>query len=250
MERVGIFFLHGFLGLPSDWRTTLEYLALPGQLNTYLVDYFNIPELNPKVQLEDWAAAFNHFVEGKGNQINYLVGYSQGGRLGLHALAQKPSLWKRSFFISTNPGFADDLQGFDESSEERSKRWLNDTYWSEQFRVGAWQNVIKAWNAQPIFGKSVNESPREENHFSREMLSLALTQWSLAQQINMRKIIHEQVEHLTWIVGAKDKKYLKIGEELHQIVPALDYHVIDQASHRVLADNPGDLAKIIRPFLI
>ena len=84
--------LAGFLGAPQDWH--------PFNLNGVRIGQF------PATNFDEWASAFNAYIENKKFANPILMGYSLGGRLGLHGLIQAPSLWKGGIIISAHPGLA------------------------------------------------------------------------------------------------------------------------------------------------
>ncbi len=249
MERVNLFLLHGFLGRPSDWEAVKASLPPVSNLRIYAPDYFKDEELNSVHGFDQWAENFNDWAhdETKGIGRNILVGYSLGGRLALQALAQNPTQWFRALLISTNPGFDDNLKHFDPSSEQRRQRWLNDSYWAEEFLKAPWDMVMRNWNAQPVFGGG-SEPVRLEKDYNREFLSLALTRWSLAEQQNMRNIISALKQKVLWMVGEKDEKFVSMSQSLqHQT--GLDFEIAPDASHRVLFDRPREVAEKIKQIL-
>ncbi|MFM6929413.1 MAG: alpha/beta fold hydrolase [Bdellovibrio sp.] len=251
MERVNLFFLHGFLGRPSDWEAVKASLPPHDRLKVYAPDYFRDQNLNPRHSFEEWAVNFNRWVqlETKGEGRNILVGYSLGGRLALQALAHKPALWYKSLFISTNPGFSDNLSTFNPESEERRVRWMNDSYWAEEFLKAPWDMVMRNWNAQPVFGGGATEPARLEKEYLREFLSLALTQWSLAQQRDMRPLVRELAGKITWLAGEKDEKFVDLSKALRESIGNIAMEVVPEASHRVLFDRPRDVAEKIRMLI-
>lgn len=252
MERVNIFFLHGFLGQPQDWKKVQESLPSHDRLRIFTPDYFREGWLSPETPLDKWGALFNRWVELQGFSAdrNVLVGYSLGGRLSLHALEQKPALWYKSFLISTNPGFDDQLTGFEPSSEMRRQRWLQDSYWAEEFEKAPWDMLLRNWNAQAVFGGGMEEPIREEKLYSRELLGLALTQWSLAQQKNMRPVIASMQNKISWLVGERDEKFVDLALQLKENIPGLKLDVIPDASHRILFDKPKELSEKIKALLL
>lgn len=251
MERVNIFFLHGFLGRPFDWKMVQAHLPQHDRLRIFTPDYFKDLTLNPHNSLDVWATNFNKWVDHQGCAAdrNILVGYSLGGRLGLHALEKKPALWYKGLFISTNPGFNDDCETFDPDSEERKQRWINDSFWAEHFLNSPWEDVIRQWNAQPVFGGSSTEPQRIEKEYSRETLSLALTQWSLAQQKNMRSLLEKHIQKIHWFAGEYDEKFMDMSRRLNEQIPGFRLETVPSASHRILFDNPKDLGERIRHLI-
>lgn len=247
MEKINLFFLHGFLGRPADWNAMTSFLPQDQNIRIFTPDYFNILSLSPKVSFKVWADNFKQWVKDQGcaSDHNILIGYSLGGRLALHALENDPGFWNKVFCVSTNPGFDDSFDSFDPRSEERSKRWMQDSYWAEEFMQRPWSMVLHGWNSQPVFGEKANEPVRIEQEYSRELLGLALTQWSLANQKNMRPIIKNNHQKLVWVVGEEDQKFLQIVSALKQEVLDLKLETIPAAAHRVLFDNPRALASVL-----
>lgn len=250
MERVNLIFLHGFLGRPSDWALVKAYLPF-GDVHIYTPDYLKDPQLGPHHSFETWAENFVKWTEKVvgGNKHNILVGYSLGGRLALHALEKKPEIWQKVILISTNPGIEDEQHDNIGNSEERQKRWLSDAYWAEEFAKSPWEAVLRNWNSQPVFKGGAVEPPRVETDFSREVLSLILTQWSLAQQRNMREVISKYVQKIHWLVGETDEKFMALTEQLKNQIRDLQVEIVTGAAHRVPFDNPKNLGERIKKLL-
>ncbi len=251
MERINVFFLHGFLGRPADWAMVKAFLPQREDVRVFTPDYFKELTLSPQNSFANWADNFTQWVEqyGCGNDRNILVGYSLGGRLALHALEKKPDLWNRAVLISTNPGFDDSYDSFNPDSDERRQRWLSDSYWAEEFLKAPWDIVLRDWNSQPVFGGGSNEPVRLEKDYSRELLSLALTHWSLAQQKNMRSTIKKYMHKLLWVVGERDEKFLESSRRLHTEVSGLMLETVPDSSHRVLFDSPKELGRKIAQLI-
>lgn len=261
MERINIFFLHGFLGRPNDWDPVISFLPKnflgnAKSVRYFPVDYLNHKDLNSENNFQDWAAHFNQWVSSisEKTDVNLLVGYSLGGRLGLHALNHCPELWHKSVFISVNPGFADDLKIGSDSlnisiSKERHSRRQNDNEWAENFLNMPWSDLLSVWNAQVVFHGSKAEPIRCEKDYSRNLLALALRQWSLSRQNNFRKFMNKYSSKILWLVGDRDKKFLDLAMILQKEVEALEVGIIPESSHRVLFDQPCALAEKIQAII-
>ena len=92
-----IWCLHGALGSYRDWDFLSEDLS-----DVQPVDLWqDFPEL----ELSAWAEAFCSHVQGC-DQRPVLLGYSMGGRLALHALLARPTLWQSAIVVSAHPGLA------------------------------------------------------------------------------------------------------------------------------------------------
>ncbi|HWU42519.1 MAG TPA: alpha/beta fold hydrolase, partial [Bdellovibrio sp.] len=238
-------------GRPADWDRVKAAIPKNTRLLIYAPDYFKDPQLSPQHNFANWAKNFNRWVQMQthNNDKNILIGYSLGGRLALHALEQKPTLWSEAVLVSANTGFNDSIEGLPEGSDERRKRWINDTYWAEQFNTSSWETLLRNWNAQPIFGGGDEEPVRLEKDYSRDSLGLALAQWSLAQQKNMRLVLKQNSGRISWVVGERDEKMMNLLQDLLGDVPQLKFEIISDSSHRVLFDKPQELAKIINELV-
>lgn len=245
MESINLFFIHGFLGQPSDWDVVSQSLKnkIPSA-KIHMIDLWKDERFQPKSEFPNWAHQFCQFAENfPGKRI--IIGYSLGGRLALHALKMVPRLWDQVICLSTNPGFDDRWRQTDHMVEEREKRWIADSEWAHLFAQGPWDQVVKSWNAQSVFNGSKLEPQRLQKDFDRNMLGLALTTWSHAVQENLRPVLREQFHKISWILGALDEKYCQMTDEVCKTVPALKVIKVPEAGHRVFIDQPELLTEIL-----
>jgi 2-succinyl-6-hydroxy-2,4-cyclohexadiene-1-carboxylate synthase len=245
VEKINFIGLHGFLGQASDWDLIQSHLMVSKfarNFEWWSVDYMNTPILNPKNSFLMWAQNFNQKARLKfsaGPRV--LVGYSLGGRLALHALAESPKLYDAVILLSTNPGLV--------REKEKQDRWQNDLRWSKKFLQLPWPELLREWNAQNVFKDSVAEPQRTEAAYDRALLADALTEWSLAKQADFRELIASQHEKIFWLSGDKDIKFLSLAMELQKRTPSLQAGVISKSSHRALFDNPSEVAGQMIHFL-
>lgn len=245
MEKIKILCLHGFLGLPTDWDLIQSYFMvspLAHQFEWRSVDYMKTPGLDPKNSFENWAKNFNQKIKvqfPRGPRV--LVGYSLGGRLALQALKQEPDLYDRAIFISTNPGLQRD--------KEKQERIANDEQWAKKFLEYPWETLMREWNAQGVFKDSLSEPQRLEANYQRPLLAEALTAWSLAKQEDFRELIAQQSQKILWVSGEKDIKFASIAMDLKKRSPQIETEILPKASHRVLFDQPSELAQKMISFI-
>lgn len=242
MARVNLIFLHGFLGRPSDWEECLKEIGpLPADCKVITLDYLNTAGLGPASNFSVWASHLNHLVSHLEGEKNFLIGYSLGGRLGLQALRDRPSLWEKGIFVSTNPGLPRNAK------EEIQQRLQQDHDWSLRFEKEDWSSLMKAWNSQGVLQSSSGYEPdRQEDDYSREDLKNILQRWSLGMQDDFRSWILSNAEKLEWIAGQQDKKFASLARELHELNPRLKTTLIENSGHRILFDQPRDLALKIK----
>ncbi|MBS4163160.1 Uncharacterized protein PRO82_000458 [Candidatus Protochlamydia amoebophila] len=203
----------GFLGLPSDWD-----LFKFTQIKKIDVNSFSCTDLS------SWAERFNAFVRKQPPHFPILLGYSMGGRLGLHALCQDPNLWKGGILISTHPGLSQE--------NEKEKRLDQDEKWAGLFETEVWESLIKQWNAQDIFAKELIFY-RFHNDYQRSNLAMQLRNFSLGKQEDLKEKIGLLPFPILWMTGEKDKKFSQLGQQLYFKHP-LSFHLsVKGAGHRV-----------------
>lgn len=245
MEKIKILSLHGFLGLPTDWDLIQSYFMvspLAHRFEWLSVDYMRDPQLAPHHDFSTWAYHFNQKVRAqfpRGPRV--LLGYSLGGRLALQALQEAPDLYEAVVLVSTNPGLIRD--------KEKQDRLLADQQWAAKFLELPWSELMQSWNAQAVFKDSLSEPVRLEANYDRSQLAQALTQWSLARQPDFRDLITLQASKILWVSGEKDIKFTSLAMELHRRSLSLKTETLPKASHRVLFDQPSELAQKIISFL-
>lgn len=219
--------LHGFLGQPYDWPTTFNQ----DQFHAYqlFADF-------PILPFTQWAEAFNEKVRNN-HANNIFMGYSLGGRLGLHAVLNNPKMWKAAIFISTHPGL--------KTEEERKNRTTSDDHWAKRFENDPWEQLMQDWNAQDVFK---HDPPifRKESENNRQDLSKALKKWSLGNQEDMRAKIAALEMPILWIVGEKDLKFISLGHELTFRHTQSQLCIVPETGHRL---QSGLLENFITQFI-
>jgi 2-succinyl-6-hydroxy-2,4-cyclohexadiene-1-carboxylate synthase len=241
MSKNLVFALHGFLGQGHDWDAVKKNLSSSVDFET--VDLFSA-ESPDIIELEDYADELAQEIEemAGGHEKKIFVGYSLGGRLGLHLLQSHPDLFDHFIFLSTHPGLSEGQTG------ESGPRLLNDMKWAAQISEKNWSTFLSDWNKQPVFEGSQTEPQRNSAEYDLNKLKRALVMWTVAHQEDFRELISEFREKITWVVGEKDSKYLKMAEDLKQKKILLDYKRIS-SGHRIWLDQPNEISKLVRAFV-
>ncbi len=210
--------LHGFLGLPSDW------------------EQFDLP-LNA-VNLWDQVAESN---EGAFDSVSmpsgdWLMGYSLGARLAMHALIREPSRWQGAILISGHPGLR--------SIEEKSARCASDEVWAQRFLHDEWSSLLRDWNAQAVLQ---GDRVRLESDFSREKLAQVLRVWSLGRQECLEEQLADLDLPLLYVSGERDQKFTSMMRSIPKKAPHR-HVVIADAGHRVPWENPKAFISAVQDF--
>lgn len=208
--------LHGFLGEARDW----DFLRDSG-LDVHAADLFRTWPL-PMFP----AAA------------DAIAGYSMGGRLALHALLGGAT-FLRAVVVSASPGIQDPA--------ERLARGQRDELWAQRFEHDNWDDLIRDWNAQQVFGGS--QVLRDERNFDRRALAAALREWSSAVLPPLASRLHEIEIPVLWVAGEHDAKYVAEAERAVAMLPNGELWICPDAGHRVIAEQPVLFSARVKEFL-
>lgn len=232
--------IHGFLGLARDWSS----------FGFTSVDLWSgvraLAQAETGNAFEDWAKRFNdRFMAGRSEarQKPWLVGYSLGGRLAMHAVLKRPELYSGAVFVSANPGLT--------AADERTQRRHDDFQWAGRFRTENWTTLIADWNAQPVL-KTVTGAPerldRQNTDFDRAALAAALEIWSLGKQRDLRAELVRLSLPVLYLTGEEDSKFSRIIADL-ELLPTHQHKIISGAGHRVPWDRPREFIEALRGFM-
>ncbi|MEM7145098.1 MAG: hypothetical protein AAF591_08160, partial [Verrucomicrobiota bacterium] len=122
-----IWALHGMMGCAGDW----EGLEEAG------ISVRGVELWEREAGFEEWAKGFCDEVEAAEDDEAILLGYSMGGRLGLHALLERPGLWTGAVIVSAHPGLRD--------KAEREERLERDLEWARRLREDELESVVADW---------------------------------------------------------------------------------------------------------
>ncbi len=233
-----VFALHGFLGQGSDWNLVKKNIP-SSQFEFKAIDLFS-PEAQPVLEFEEYIEELTRTIKEmtRDRKNKIFLGYSLGGRLGLHLLENNPDLFDHYIFLSTNPGLPEHEQN------EKNKRLMTDMKWASLISEKNWDEFQKEWNAQTVFLGSTAEPQRYVTDYDIDKLKRALVMWSVSQQQDFSDIIQDYQNKITWVVGEKDEKYVARAEEMKQKKILLDYKRIS-SGHRIWLDQPTEVAKLL-----
>jgi 2-succinyl-6-hydroxy-2,4-cyclohexadiene-1-carboxylate synthase len=242
---ITVWFIHGNLQQGSVWKPIQEYLKK--YKSTYFSDEitFIIEDLwqSNVLGLDDWATQFCAKAEKKVNSGTlFLVGYSLGGRLALHALLKNSTLWSGAIIIGADTGFS--------TEKERYLQSLHDAQWARYFLSDPWDELLAAWDNHGVFCQIPCSVERKENDFSREKISKALFLFSKAKQLDLlpyfKKLDHPPILFLS---GEIDKRYTAIGKKFAADCPIVSHQIITFAGHRVPWENTLDFTNSLLHFI-
>ncbi|MEM9480830.1 MAG: alpha/beta fold hydrolase [Verrucomicrobiota bacterium] len=216
------------LGGSGDWASV--------SLDLNPVDLF-ADEPSP---MRDWGERFVGEVRREAGR-NVLLGYSLGGRLGLHALLAEPEVWSAAIVVSVHPGLYD--------VAERRDRLESDREWARKVRDMEWSEFLEEWNAQPVFGGAGLLESSLNAEANRENVAKGFEVWSLGAQESLLDRFGELSLPVLWVTGERDPKFCDLGEEAVAQLPDGRLSVVAGAGHRVPWEQPDEFQSIVLAFL-
>lgn len=234
-KKFRLYSLPGFLGHPSDW----EGILTEGEHWRHEpCHYYDSRYAAPYAGLRAWADSFNRTIAPESNNI--LMGYSLGGRLALHALLRKPTLWQGAVIISAHPGL---------SPEERPIRQERDEAWAEKFEKTPIEESLAEWNGQPLFKENPLPGSRDPKLYDRLLLANTLRHWSLGKQQDLMPEVSQLSCPVLWILGAEDDRYMSLRGKLTLKHACSRVLVLENAGHRAPWQQPAAFRLAVEAFI-
>ncbi|MES3036392.1 MAG: alpha/beta fold hydrolase [Bdellovibrionota bacterium] len=241
LEPIRIVALHGFLGVPADWREIEGFVKrkFPTAQWTSL-NLNNLLKSSNAQTFDALSEVIMKELESSVPHVDLLCGYSLGGRLALHLFDMKPEFFKRVLTLSSSPGITD--------STEKKSRIESDQNWAERFIKEPFAKVVADWNSLPIF-KNTKEPERNPNDYDPETLGTILRNFSLGNQKDFTAYLKSHSESVTWAYAARDDRYRGMAEQYREM-GANNIVEIPEAGHRVIFDAPNLVADLIGKILL
>ncbi|MFC1563761.1 2-succinyl-6-hydroxy-2,4-cyclohexadiene-1-carboxylate synthase [candidate division KSB1 bacterium] len=248
-NRENILFLHGFMGAGEDWHVIID--GLKNNFNCITIDLpghgQNLPEKITNYTFEGCTDNIMSLINDMGIDECHIAGYSMGGRIGLHLLADFPERFGKIILESVNPGI--------ESGKAREQRIENDRITAERIVTGDLVDFLTGWYSQPFFGR-LNEhvnfpdlmNKRLKN--DREGLSNSLNYMSTGKQKPFWNRIPEIENRILYIAGSLDDKYVTIGKKLSELNRNIKFAITENAGHNTHFQEPEIYIEKVKEFLL
>jgi len=243
--REKLWFIHGNLQTPKVWEEfsqSFTYKNREGLPVRFDAKFENLWSSEAD-SFHSWVESFCARVDKiEPTLANWIIAYSQGGRLALHAIIKYPSLWAGAVIIAADTGL--------KNNEDRSKQLLKDQKWGKRFLNESWQVLLKEWDELPIFGKRPNRVPRQEKDFNRKKIHRMYDIFSKGRQKDLVLELSTLVSPpILFLSGAEDSYYCDLGDNLEKKSSVVIHKIIPDAAHRVPWDNPIGFQKEVQIFL-
>lgn len=176
-----------------------------------------------------WASA-DHLTK-LGGEATY-IGYSMGGRVGLHAALAHPDLVKALVLIGATAGI--------ESRDERELRRATDEQLADHIESIGVRAFIEEWLGNPLFASLSDEQSQRADRLRNtpEGLANSLRSTGTGTQDDLWVRLSEIEVPTLVIAGEHDQKFQSIGRRLASGLPDSTLEIIADAGHSVHLEQP------------
>ena len=229
--------LHGNLQQSSAWNGLAQRIYAQQRQ----IEVINLWKMSA-YDCRAWANAFYQHVDKiAAEHQNYLLGYSLGGRLALHGLIAKPDLWDKAIIISADPGVT--------TLKQKERCLKRDRIWAKRFLTEPWDELLREWDALPVFCGRPCTTPRPEANFDRHKIAHAFEAYSKGRMDNLLPRLSQLTIPITYVTGSDDRRYCQLGQTLMAYCPNLNHIIVKDAGHRVPWEQPEAFAAIVSQAL-
>jgi 2-succinyl-6-hydroxy-2,4-cyclohexadiene-1-carboxylate synthase len=230
--------LHGFAGTGRAWepviaRLTRErYTALAPDLRGHGAARAARPITVAAVVADLLAAAPERFT---------LCGYSMGGRIALYVALAAPQRVERLVLVATTAGIADEAQ--------RAARRADDERLAAFADAATIEAFADRWAAQPLFAGTPPHAARlwREDMLRNDPRALAAVLRGLGtgSMAPLWARLGELTMPATVLAGARDEKFVALGERLAGALPNGGLVIVPAAGHGLPREAPEAIAAAI-----
>jgi 2-succinyl-6-hydroxy-2,4-cyclohexadiene-1-carboxylate synthase len=227
-------FLHGFTNSGASWQQVISrlptrYRAAAPDIRGHATAADARP-VNLGVVIDDIAQTpFERFT---------LVGYSQGGRIALHAALAHPQRVERLVLIGASPGLAD--------PGEREARRLADERLADRIEKMTIEQFAAEWARTPVLA-DVDPAVAARAHADRLRstpagLAAALRGLGTGALPSLWDRLRELTQPVTLISGVRDTRFQAVASGMAALLPNATVVTVPGAGHAVHLERPDAVA--------
>jgi 2-succinyl-6-hydroxy-2,4-cyclohexadiene-1-carboxylate synthase len=233
-------FLHGLFGTTEDWNFALEKIPFSKAVS---------------LEVSKKALTFNDGIDEimqkikkvSNNKPVNLIGYSMGGRIGLHLLRRSPSIFNSLTMISSNylgikcPKERKRRENYDSKLLDNIK---NDEDYKDFLKNWYRQNLFGNYSKSEDFNNKLNQASFKQVETYKKMLSI----FSPGKQTYLEASQLEKLSSHTinYIYGENDIKYKEIAENSPSYIQ--NYELQDSA-HVCHLEQKQKFLKIVKMMI-
>jgi 2-succinyl-6-hydroxy-2,4-cyclohexadiene-1-carboxylate synthase len=251
--KVRSLFLHGFFGGAEDFSEIRRALhdKMPKKGKS-----FSFEAKSPSLFHPDCSIRLGSFEEicadlrgdmkpEDTDDLQIVVGYSMGGRIGLELLKRWPKALDVLVLVAAHPG----LKTSDDKKQRIAfvEKWRKEILGTSQ-HMTSWKALLDSWNQLPLFKEDSPIQPRRKD-LSQSKLALAIEKLGLHQQSFDLDFLRQNQDRIHGFVGEKDEKYKLLYENLQSQRALKSLQVVEGAGHRVLQKGSEDITRFVLDLL-
>jgi 2-succinyl-5-enolpyruvyl-6-hydroxy-3-cyclohexene-1-carboxylate synthase/2-succinyl-6-hydroxy-2,4-cyclohexadiene-1-carboxylate synthase len=230
-EAPAVVLLHGFTNSGASWQPVIS--GLGQRYRAFAPDIRGHASASDRapVTLEAVLGDLAAFAEPRFT----LVGYSQGGRIALHAALAMPARIERLILISASPGLDDEA--------EREARRAADEALAERIEASTIEQFATLWAQTPVLSGAsaeVTAAAHADRLLSTPQgLAAALRGLGTGALEPVWERLRELRMPTTVIVGECDSKFIAIGREMALRIPTTEkFLIVPRSGHAVHLERP------------
>ena len=219
---------HGFTQTAQSWSPVQHLLRARGFDDIKAIDLPGHGSADD-VRADLWGSA-DHLVAA-GGRTTY-IGYSMGGRVGLHAALAHPDEVERLVLIGATAGI--------DNADARAQRRTDDELLADRIGTIGVEAFIDEWLQNPLFaGLTPSQALREDRlHNTADGLASSLRLAGTGTQAPLWDRLIEISCPVLLLVGQHDQKFRAIAERMATALPNAELRAIDDAGHSVHLEQP------------
>lgn len=230
-------FLHGFTNSGASWQPVINRLPTSYRAAA--------PDIRGHASAAEHRPVTLAAVVGDIERIELerftLVGYSQGGRIALHAALALPERVERLCLIGASPGLAD--------PSEREARRLADERLAARLETLTIEGFAAEWSRTPILA-DIDPALAREAHADRLRstpagLAAALRGLGTGALPSLWERLPELALPVSLIVGERDTKFRAVAGEMAATLPDASVVTVAGAGHAVHLERPDAVAAVL-----
>ena len=226
---VPVVLLHGFMGKPTDWDVVTEAMV-----------NWKAPTL-PFHNGQDYSQTFDCFLSHFAdlyvkNSRPIVVGYSLGGRIGLHLLRLFPRRIRGLILVGAHPGLVESR--LREQRTEMDRLRLQNVHSKKQFT-----NWLHQWYSNPIWGnlpaeKRYPDMVKARCEHDPQRMAKGCLYFSSGRLPSCWGALEKAQLPVSYICGEQDQKYVAVGRKLGLKRPDVKIVSVPNVGHNVVLQSP------------
>lgn len=195
------------------------------------------------IDLDDALSWLCRSIEEAGPPV-HLMGYSLGGRLGMHYVHRFPEHVCSATFLGSRPGLTD--------STARADRCRADRKLAALLRNGGLESFLECWEQLPLLRPrtsdrdAIAKSKSIRRLHSASSLATTLDTLSVGALPDLWPQLARIEVPCRWVAGAFDTEYRALMTKAATLSPKGEFIEIAGAGHAILVDAPSAVTSLVQ----